>query len=137
MGAGRRFSNILECGPANQGQQIAFTLQFLEGAETLFCDHALLSLLLGTLTTCGEQAEQVRGGVRAKELLAVAPFRATKVANSGHSEDGQVVMVEFATDRGFPIQIAMSPAHATETIEFLQREILNAAKPPKEGPRAH
>lgn len=130
---GRKFTNITDGGAANDGELVWFTLKFAEGQETFFCDYSLMSLLVGSLTQYASMADFVKDHSRAGEYVVTAPFQITRVSNSGHSADGQTLSVEFVTDRGFPIQVAMSPDHARATILLLERELQNTANAPTKG----
>jgi hypothetical protein len=50
----------------------------------------------------------------------------TGVFRSGDTLDGKHVTVEFNTNHGFPVHLAMTFDQVAQTIEFLQREMLLA-----------
>jgi hypothetical protein len=117
-------------GVANQGNVVMFRLTFKDGSDEKYAfDADLGPLLLANLHQYASMAAnlKVKGAERAIE--SAAPYKVTRVARSGYSLDGNFVTVEFATGHGFPVVLAMTPDQAKQTIEFLQREILLAAKP--------
>lgn len=117
-------------GVANQGNVVMFRLTFKDGrGEKYAFDSDLGALLLGNLHQYSAMAANVKLKGPERAIESAAPYKVTRVARSGYSLDGKIVSIEFATGHGFPVSLAMTPDQAKQTIEFLQREILLAAKP--------
>jgi hypothetical protein len=129
---GRHITGIPRGGSANHGHAVAFVLKFGDGTEEqYFCDYSLLPLLVGNLKHYGDLAERIQSGMPRNAIKLSAPYVITKVVRSAHSLDGKTVAVEFDTNQGFPLEIAMTQEQALQTIEFLHREIRRAAKAPQ------
>lgn len=125
--SGIKIKNIAGGGVADGGAAIYFNLLFSnDQQETYVCDMALLPMLFGNLTAYAKMAEGERVRRSGRQVGTSAPYQITKVVRAGHTRDGKRAVVEFATNHGFPLQIAMSFVQAAQTIEFLQREILLA-----------
>jgi hypothetical protein len=126
----RYIQNMPWGGVANQGNVILFRLTFKDGSDEKYAfDDALAPLLIGNLHQYAEMAANVKVKGPERALESAAPYKVTRVARSGHSLDGKILSIEFATGHGFPVSVAMSPEQAQQTIEFLQREILLARNP--------
>ena len=116
---------------ANGGHAVKFDLRFEDGAEEAFvCEAPLYQALLGKLVHYGALAENVRLAAPGQPVRLASPYLVTRVAGSGTSDSPSLIAIEFATQQGIPVQIAMSPEDAQKTIEFLERELENLAYSP-------
>ena len=128
--SGRKIQSIPGGGSGNGGDAVFFKLQFSDGSdETYWCDMSLLPMLLGNLSEYGRMSRSVSVKHDGRHDDVGAPYIVTMVDRSAHTLDGKMVVIEYGTNQGFPIQLAMTPAQAQQTIEFLQREMLLAQKP--------
>ncbi|MGA7680193.1 MAG: hypothetical protein WCA54_08440 [Pseudolabrys sp.] len=109
-------------GAANEGQQILFRLSF-HGDQpdvNFACDFAFVPLLLGNLTEYARRAEAQR--VRSAETIH--PYLVTEVAKSGITTDKKLVWIDFNTNQGFPLSVAMTSEQAQQTIDLLVRQMM-------------
>ena len=132
--------NIVWGGSGNQGQQIHFRLAF-HGSQpeaNFTCDLSLVPMLLGNILEYARKADAERVKAQGQTVIAATPYVVTKVNRSGHTLDGKLVSVLVETNQGFPLEIAMTPDQAQQTIDALLREMLRAGKAPrKPGPHGH
>jgi hypothetical protein len=68
-------------------------------------------------------AEQRQRTIPNQDLKVVSPWMAVEI-QSGTSGDGKIVALIFQTTEGVPIEVAMSPEIARETIGLLSTELL-------------
>jgi hypothetical protein len=115
----------------NGGHAVKFDLRFEDETEEAFvCEAARYQALLGNLQHYGALAENVRLAAPGQPVRLASPYIVTRVSGSGTSDAPPLVAIEFATEQGIPVQIAMSPVDAQKTIEFLERELENLAHSP-------
>jgi hypothetical protein len=86
--------------------------------------------LLGNIRQYGAMADASRIKPGASALDVSAPYVVALVDRGAHSDDGLTIAIEFGVSDGFPIQLAMTPDQARETIEILQHELTLATNTP-------
>lgn len=127
----RTIKNIIKGGAVNAGHGVFFTLLFDdESQESYHCDFGLMPKLLGNLKQYATMADAVRTHEKAGELSVSAPYIVDRISNSGHGNNGQIIALEVVVSDGFPIELAMSPDLARQTIERLEMELRRAADVP-------
>jgi len=116
--------DISSGGPFAYGHEIRFSFALVDGQTvSLTCRADLLPKIIETLRQFGELAARVRASQPGTTVELVTPIVVTKVSRVGHSDDGKVIALDLATDRWFPIQLAMPPDQARRTIELLEAEL--------------
>jgi hypothetical protein len=117
-------NGIPEAGQADYGQAIRFRLSY-EGGDSQFfyCSANFFPKLLTGLNMAGGLAAKTRSAGPGGTLDLVTPVQMTKMTRTGQFVDGQIA-IEFGTDMGFPMQLAMSRDLARRTIELLEAELL-------------
>jgi hypothetical protein len=121
--ANKTISKILRSGALPGGHAVIVDLQ-LEGGEklTLECHHEKLPLLAAAINDAGVVAERARKAFPGESISTVVP-RFAMAVRAGTSADSLYIAVAFQTDTGAPLEIAMPPELARETIERLQYEL--------------
>jgi hypothetical protein len=127
----RPIKAISRGGPVQGGHGVAFTVLFEDGGEeNYYCRYDQLPMLVGNLSNFGSLAEQLLRGLPKEEVQVATPYTFDRLARSGRSDDGKTIALQIATKQGFPLQIAMTPDQAHETIAALQKELTLAGKGP-------
>ena len=116
--------NIVGGGSGNHGEHTFFVFEYPDRTrQTFACATILMAKMVNNLRTYARMADEDRVKVKGGQLGPAAPYYVTTLANSAHSDDGEIVMVQWATTDGVPIDLAMRPQQALETIAALQREL--------------
>ena len=108
-------------GAANEGQQILFRLSF-HGDQpdvNFACDFAFVPLLPGNLTEYARRAAQ-----RVRSAETIYPYLVTEVAKSGITTNKKLVWIDFNTNQGFPLSVAMTSEQAQQIIDLLVRQMM-------------
>jgi hypothetical protein len=121
--ATKTINKILRSGALPGGRAVIVDLQ-LEGGEalTLECHHEKLPLLAAAINDAGLVAERARKALPGESISTVVP-RFAMAVRAGTSADNLYIALAFQTDTGTPLEIAMPPELARETIERLQYEL--------------
>jgi hypothetical protein len=111
-------------GSANGGEQTFFKFEYRNlSQQTFSCATVLMPKVINSLRAYAQTADTERVRLKGGQPGPAAPYFVTTLSNSAHSDDGKFVVVQFATMDGIPMDLAMSPQLARETIAALQREI--------------
>jgi hypothetical protein len=111
-------------GSANGGELTFFKFEYKNlSQQTFSCATILMPKVINSLRAYAQTADTERVRLKGGQPGPAAPYFVTTLSNSAHSDDGKFVVVQFATMDGIPMDLAMSPQLARETIAALQREI--------------
>lgn len=119
-------------GVLNQGHEVGFGIP-ADGENYWFrCDKEMLHKLLHNLRGYGEAAEKARVGQPASADDLAYPYTARDKARIGLGHDGKTVAIQFRTQEGIPVTIAMTRGQASDFVDLLSSEL---RKPIPTGPR--
>lgn len=101
-----------------------------DGEEvTLECNHEKLPLLAIAINDAGVVAERARQALPGHAISTIVPHLG-KAVRAGTSADSRYIALTFQTNVGAPLQVAMTPELARETIERLQNELSQLGRTP-------
>ncbi|HEY4940411.1 MAG TPA: hypothetical protein VII56_03210 [Rhizomicrobium sp.] len=108
-------------------------MKLSDGAEQFFyCRADLYEKLLIALQSYGALAARVRASKPGQLVDIATPVQMTRATRTGQDANGHVIL-EFGTDLGFPMQVAMTRDQTQKTIELLQTEL---GRTPPQAPRS-
>jgi hypothetical protein len=126
-GDGRIMTGVQYMGATGYGAFVQFVIGFeSDAAEPFRCRFENMPNLMQGLQSAAAITEQARAGQPAS-LDLVAPHRVTNV-RVGQAPDG-TIGVQFSTERGIPVLVAMPRDQATKLSTLLVAELRK--KPPK------
>jgi hypothetical protein len=88
-----------------------------------------LPLLARAINDVGIVAEKARKALPGESISTVVPHLVLGV-RTGTSEGDRYIGMKFQTNMGFPLEVAMTPELALETIERLTKELEQLGKRP-------
>lgn len=119
----------------DKGASAEFEAIFSDGIEWLQCRAENLTKINAKLMRLAQACFEFRR-TEGTKLEKLSPFIATGISNwaAGYGTHGNDVAIEVQVTEGLPIQLAMSPIVARQTIEFLETA-LRAHSDPQIRPR--